>query len=132
MNTKNYIIASNRQFPNCVARNPEELEKLLKKVKPQYIFFPFWSWKVPKSILLRSKCIGFHTGDFRGGSPVQHLIRRKFKIVLLYMFEMTENIDKGKVIGEALIALQGNLQDIIREEISLIKELMESVKTNNK
>ena len=41
---------------------------------PQFVFFPHWRWKVPKWLLDRTTCIGFHLGDLphgRGGSPVQ-------------------------------------------------------------
>ncbi len=50
--------------------------------KPEYIFFPHWSWIIPSEIYENFKCIVFHMTDLpygRGGSPLQNLISRGFE-----------------------------------------------------
>ena len=55
------------------ASNPSELDKLLESYNPRYIFFPHWSWIVPKEIFEKYECVCFHMTDLpfgRGGSPL--------------------------------------------------------------
>lgn len=55
-------------------------KSLLDEFKPDYIFFPHWSWLVPEDIFKTYECIGFHLGDLpygRGGSPLQNHIIKK-------------------------------------------------------
>ena len=52
----------------------------VKKINPKYIFFPHWSWIIPKDIFNNFQCIVFHMTDLpfgRGGSPLQNPISRK-------------------------------------------------------
>ena len=61
--------------------SPKKLTiKKVKKINPKMIFFPDWSWIVPKDILSSYSCICFHESDlpkFRGGSPIQNQIIRE-------------------------------------------------------
>ncbi len=64
-------------------RDPKDLEvsKLLE-FSPRYIFFPHWSWIIPKEIYEKFECVIFHMTDLpfgRGGSPLQNLIVRGHK-----------------------------------------------------
>jgi len=48
----------------------------LNKIKPIFMFFPHWSWKIPREIYENFDCVGFHMTDLpydRGGSPIQNL-----------------------------------------------------------
>ena len=118
----NIIIASNRPFPNRTVKSPEELDLILNKINwvPEYILFPFWSWKVPKEITDKYDCIGFHTGHFAGGSPIQNLIRNGVNSTLLKAFKMNDEIDGGEAIWTTQVSLLGSLEEImirITEEI---------------
>jgi len=109
----NTIIASNRPFPNRCVQNNEQLFNILDTVNPQYILFPFWSWKVPKEITDKYDCIGFHTGDTNGGSPIQNLIRQGKEEATLRMFHMNDVIDGGRDICWTQVSLLGSLEEIM-------------------
>ena len=56
--------------------------KNIKKINPELIFFPHWSYKVSEKILNNYKCVCFHETDLpygRGGTPIQNLIIRRKK-----------------------------------------------------
>ena len=51
----------------------------LAQIKPDFVFFPHWSWLIPEEIHSRFDCVIFHMTDLpygRGGSPLQNLIVR--------------------------------------------------------
>ena len=121
----NIIIASNRPFPNKDVSNPKELEDVLAKSSRSCIFFPYWSWKVQKETLDNHLCIGFHTGDISGGSPIQNLIRRGVENVNIKMFKMNETIDGGEIIDIAPVSLLGSLEEIIIRQTEVIKEMID-------
>ena len=68
-------------------KGPENLvSELLEKINPDWIFFPHWSWIIPKSIYEKYTCVIFHMTDVpygRGGSPLQNLIIKGHKSTLL-------------------------------------------------
>jgi len=114
---KGYIIASNRKFPHRIANDPKKLEEILEyRTGFDTIFFPFWSWKVPKKILDKYNCIGFHSAPLpygRGGSPIQNMIRKGFAETEVTAFKMCEDFDKGVVLFREKISLEGDLEYII-------------------
>ena len=116
----NIIIASNRPFPNRDISTPEELNSLESSV----IFFPYWSWKVTKELLEKHNCIGFHTGEIQGGSPIQNLIRRKVENTNIKMFKMNETIDGGEIIDVAPVSLIGSLEEIIIRQTEVMREMI--------
>lgn len=123
------IIASNRPFKGSVASNPKELEDYLSNNKVNRIYFPFWSWKVPKHILEKCECIGFHSAPLpngKGGSPIQNMIRLGYQTTELCMFHMTKNYDEGMVVCRREVWLKGSLEDIITR----ISEDIESMINN--
>lgn len=122
----NIIIVSNRPFPNRDATNPEELQKLVDRSTRSCIFFPFWSWKVPKDILDKHLCIGFHTGNVKGGSPIQNLIRSNVETSTIKMFNMNNEIDGGEVINERVISLLGSLEEILIRQTKIISEMIDA------
>ena len=67
-------------------------------------------------------CIGFHTAPLpygRGGSPIQNLIIRNFKIAPVCAIKMTNKFDAGPIFLKEKVSLSGNL-DAIFNRISLI------------
>ena len=69
----------------------------------RHIFFLHWRWIVPKEIVNKHECIGFHLGRLpqeRGGSPLQWRILSERSHATLTMFRMTEGLDDGRILAE--------------------------------
>ena len=87
----------------------------LKKINPEFIFFPDWSWFVPEEIIKNFNCICIHESDlpkFRGGSPLQNQIIRGVKKSKSTAFLMNEKLDSGKIISKKSLSLEGSLDEI--------------------
>ena len=66
-----------------------KLDKI-KSFNPDYIFFPHWSYIIPKEIFENYTCIVFHMTDLpfgRGGSPLQNLIVRGMKETNIFHYQ---------------------------------------------
>ena len=89
----------------------------IKNFSPKLIFFPHWSWKVPKQIYENFVCILFHTAPLpygRGGSPIQNLILNQFKESPVCALKMTSEIDAGTIYTQKNISLDGSLKEILK------------------
>ncbi|MBU0981408.1 methionyl-tRNA formyltransferase [Patescibacteria group bacterium] len=72
----------------------------LNKFKPDFVFFPHWSWRIPSSICKKYKCILFHMTDLpfgRGGSPLQNLVLRGHKKTKISAIQVEEGLDTGAI-----------------------------------
>jgi len=102
-------------------KSPKKLSyNYIKKIKPKYIFFPDWSWIVPKKIIDDFKCICYHESNlpkFRGGSPLQNQIIRGIKKTKSTAFLMTDRLDEGEIIMQKDLSLSGSLRDIFERMI---------------
>lgn len=101
--------------------------KFLKKMKPQYIFFPHWSYLIPKEIYETYQCIIFHMTDLpfgRGGSPLQNLISRKIYATQLSAVECIEKIDAGSVYLKRPLSLYGTAEEIYLRAAKLTAEMI--------
>lgn len=112
--------------------SPEELDARLEVVKPRYIFFLHWSWKVPASVYEAIECVCFHMTDVpygRGGSPLQNLIIRGHKSTKLSALRMVESMDAGPVYLKRELLLSGAAQNIYeragRQSIEMLKIIKE-------
>jgi methionyl-tRNA formyltransferase len=97
------------------ASNPEELELLLGKLDPRYIFFSHWNWMVPDTLFNIYECVCFHMTDLphgRGGSPLQNLIINGHKNTKLTALRMTQELDAGPVYIKKNLQLTGSAQEI--------------------
>jgi methionyl-tRNA formyltransferase len=102
----------------------------LEKIKPRYVFFPHWSWTVPKEILSRFECVCFHMSDVpygRGGSPLQNLILRGHRSTMLSALRMVEEIDAGPVYLKKPLSLEGRAEEIFERAAELIFETIREV-----
>ena len=104
----------------------------IKKINPNLIFFPHWSWKVPSEIHKEFKCILFHTAPLpygRGGSPIQNLILLGYKKSPVCALRMVEELDSGPIYSKKELSLEGSLSIIFKRMNvivnDLIKELVE-------
>ena len=97
--------------------------KNISKIKPKYIFFPHWSWKIPKEIFENFECIAFHMTDLpfgRGGSPLQNLIVRAYKKTKISAFKVTDGLDAGPIYLKKDLSLEGSAQDIFKRTSNMI------------
>ena len=64
---------------SLIIRNKKELTfNKVRKIDPDFIMFPHWSYLVPEKIVNDFKCICFHSSPLpygRGGSPIQNMIK---------------------------------------------------------
>lgn len=98
----------------------EELTiSLVDNYKPQYIFFPHWSWIIPKEIYENYNCVVFHSTDLpygRGGSPLQNLIVRGIYNTKISAIKVCSGIDTGPVyIKEPMDISEGNADEIFKK-----------------
>jgi methionyl-tRNA formyltransferase len=85
-------------------------------LKPRYIFFLHWSWRVPAEIVKKYECVCFHMTDVpygRGGSPLQNLILDGRKQTKLTALRMDTELDAGPVyMKEDLSIEHGSAEEI--------------------
>lgn len=99
----------------------------IERINPKYIFFPDWSWVIPKEIVENFNCICFHEAPlplFRGGSPIQNQIIRGIKKTKLTAFRMDEGIDTGDILLQEDLSLEGHLKDILNRITELVYRLI--------
>ncbi len=90
-----------KEYQVILITEKEELNyEKLKKLNPEYIFFPHWSWIIPKEIYENFECVVFHMTDLpfgRGGSPLQNLIQRKVYHTKISAIQVEGGIDTGRI-----------------------------------
>ena len=125
-----YVIASSRVwFENLtehladttgreyvLIKNKEELTfERLEKLQPRYVFFPHWSYLIPKEIYENFECIIFHMTDVpygRGGSPLQNLIARGIYETQVSALRCEAELDAGPVYMKYPLSLHGTAEEI--------------------
>ena len=125
-----YIVVGNRPwnrrvFDDVISKYPgqwhfvgsrEQLTlEVVQALRPRYIFFLHWSWKVPDEIINNYECVCFHMTDVpygRGGSPLQNLIVRGHRHTKLTALRMVEDLDAGPVYLKEDLCLEGNAEEI--------------------
>lgn len=97
-------------------KNPKKLTfDYVQKLNPELIFFPDWSWIIPKEIVTNYRCVCFHESDlpkFRGGSPIQNQIIRGIKKTKTTAFLMNEGLDSGDIMLKKSLSLEGSIDEI--------------------
>ncbi|MCH8538436.1 MAG: methionyl-tRNA formyltransferase [Alkalimonas sp.] len=111
--------------------SPEALtQDLLQQLKPAYIFFPHWNWKVPADITSQYPCVCFHMTDLpfgRGGSPLQNLILRGVSATQLTALQMTDELDAGPIYAKLPLSLEGSAEQVFRRAAPIVYHLMEAI-----
>jgi len=106
-----YVIAiSNSMYDNtdlfgkkdfCYISKKEDLTfEFINSIKPKYLFFPHWSYIIPKEIYENFNCIIFHMTDLpfgRGGSPLQNLISREIYNTKISAIKCEKTLDSGDI-----------------------------------
>ena len=99
-----------------IIKSPKKLTySFVKKLNPEFIFFPDWSWIIPQIITNNYKCVCLHESNlpkFRGGSPLQNQIIRGITKTKTTAFFMSNGIDKGDIILQRNLSLKGKIEDI--------------------
>lgn len=102
-NIKNYEKLKNKYRNDefrLINKKDDLSSEFLERYKPRYIFFPHWSWIIPKSIYENYECVVFHMTDLpfgRGGSPLQNLIVRGVYDTKISAIRASKRMDTGDV-----------------------------------
>jgi methionyl-tRNA formyltransferase len=99
----------------------------IKKINPRYIFFPHWSWIIPKEIYENFEGITFHMTDLpfgRGGSPLQNLILRGIKRTKISAIRVVKDLDTGPIYLKKPLSLNGSAEEIYKRASQIIFEEM--------
>lgn len=106
----------------------------LRKISPEYIFFPHWSHILSKDIIEAFDCIIFHSAPLpegRGGSPIQNLLIRNYEESPIYAIRADEFIDSGPIYTSRLLKLHGKLDDIFKRMTPLIEDMIIEIVDKN-
>lgn len=141
-NTLNYVVATIKPWNvGAYHRHAKELPghwhlieghhdlslEALRALQPRYVFFPHWSWKVPKAILDEFECVCFHMTDVpygRGGSPLQNLILRGQTETRVSALRMVEEMDAGPVYLKRSMSLSGRAEAIYERLADLVFDMI--------
>ena len=106
---------------------------LVHALRPRYVFFPHWSWRVPGDVLSAAECICFHMTDVpygRGGSPLQNLIARGHDKTRLSALRMVPELDAGPVYMKRDLSLEGAAHEIFERCARLTFDMIEDIVTS--
>ena len=143
-----YIFASNRPWAIntfleyraklrgnwLIVTDTDDLLRALSVMQPRYIFFPHWSELVPKEVTEVYECVCFHMTDLpygRGGSPLQNLIIRGFKVTKLTALKMEEQLDAGPIYKKDELNLDGTAEQIFIRMAKLAMMQIQFIIENN-
>jgi len=99
----------------------------LKEIAPKTIFFPHWSYIIPKEIYESYNCIIFHMTDLpygRGGSPLQNLIVRGHKNTVISAIKCVKEIDAGPIYLKKPLTLDGSAEEIFVRANQIIEGMI--------
>lgn len=122
------FVSENSNKDILLITNKKDLtHRKIKNFNPRYIFFPHWSWIIPKEIYRNYECVIFHMTDLpfgRGGSPLQNLIARGVYKTKLSAIRAVEEVDAGPVYLKRNLNLKGSATQIFRRASRIIFEDM--------
>ena len=104
--------------------------KVLDTLKPNKIFFPFWSSYIPNSIYSKYECIIFHMTDLpygRGGSPLQNLIVKGHENTTISAIKCVKELDAGPIYLKKKLSLKGNASEIYYRCGEVIENMIEEI-----
>ncbi len=109
-----------------------ELNREVNIIKPRYVFFTHWSWKISPEIYENFECIVFHASDLpegRGSSIIQHQILKGINYTKISAIKVDAGLDTGDVYLKRVLCLNGGGEEIYMRlsEIvfNMIKEIVE-------
>lgn len=133
---KDYYFEFSKELPGewFFVESPEELNNIVKEIKPRYIFFPHWRWILPKTIYKSFECICFHMTDLpygRGGSPLQNLIIRGQKSTKLTAFKIKKELDAGPIYAKVTLTLEGSAEQIYMRSSQMMWGIIKEIIMTN-
>jgi methionyl-tRNA formyltransferase len=102
----------------------------VRDLRPRYVFFLHWSWKVPPEVLEEAECVCFHMTDVpygRGGSPLQNLIARGHRDTKLTALRMTSELDAGPIYLKRNLSLEGGAEEIYLRASTLSADMVKQI-----
>lgn len=115
---------ADRYTLHLVTRREELTPGAVDALRPRYVLFPHWSWKIPAAIFERHECVVFHMTDLpfgRGGSPLQNLLLRGARETRVCALRATAGTDEGPVYLRAPLDLtEGSAEEIYRRAAAVI------------
>lgn len=114
-----------------VIDKPEDLSpERVAEIRPQYVFFPHWSWIIPESIWARHECVVFHMTDLpfgRGGSPLQNLIVRGINETKISALRCVKELDAGPIYLKHPLSLDGTAEEIFQRAALIMEDMIEEI-----
>lgn len=109
--------------------------KNVQQINPEFVFFPHWSWLIPKEIYKKYNCVVFHMTDLpfgRGGSPLQNLIEYGLKETKISAIKVDDGLDAGDIYFKESLKLDGTADEIfIRASEIIFNEMIPEIIKNN-
>ena len=99
----------------------------LKKIDPEKIFIPHWSYIIPAKIFENFECVVFHMTDLpygRGGSPLQNLIVRGNTQTKISALRVEAGLDTGPVYLKKDLQLLGTAQEIFIRTTTIVEKMV--------
>lgn len=106
----------------------------LDAFSPRYVFFPHWSWIIPRNIWERFECVVFHMTDLpygRGGSPLQNLILRGHQDTHISALRCCEGVDAGPIYMKRPLSLLGTAEEIYIRANTIIQNMIIDILNEN-
>lgn len=101
--------------------------EVVRKFNPRYIFFPHWSWIIPRDIYENFEAVVFHMTDLpfgRGGSPLQNLITRGITQTRISALRVVRYLDAGPIYLKRDLSLEGSAKEIFEQVSDIIFDEM--------
>ena len=107
----------------------------LEQIRPEYIFFPHWSYIIPEKIYANFNCVIFHMTDLpfgRGGSPLQNLLARGIYQTKISAIKCSKGIDTGDVfLKKDFDISNGSAYELYREAGCIVKSMILEILERN-
>jgi len=135
----NIVDRVDKSFEYKIILDNLDLKNKITNYHPDVIFFIGWSWIIPDEIINIYNSICIHPSKlpkYRGGSPIQNQIIDGVITSAVTLFRMNSDLDKGDIITQTELSLEGDLEDILIriENISVnsINYIINKLNTNEK
>lgn len=121
-----------RGYRKVLIRRGEDLTAAkLRKLGPRYVFFPHWSWMIPREVYENFECILFHMTDLpfgRGGSPMQNLISRGIYKTKVSAIRVVKGLDAGPVyLKRPLDISRGSAEQLFKKLAGVVFRMMSEI-----
>jgi methionyl-tRNA formyltransferase len=102
----------------------------LRTFDPRFVFFPHWSWRIPKEIFEAFECVVFHMTDLpfgRGGSPLQNLVVQGVEQTKLTALKCVDELDAGPVYLKVDLSTLGTAEEVYARAATLMESMIEQI-----